>query len=123
MLAVINVELFLIFSLHYHHPIRPPPIPITFTIITVKTLEANQAAEDVDTAKDETKKTQLDDIEEDEGIDDDDDEEKALVENEPEQNNDDDNTLDTTTNTNTTENTTTTIINDSDPASQWKDER
>jgi hypothetical protein len=63
-------------------------------------------------------------MEEDEGIDNDDDEEKALVETEPEPNVDDDNTLDTTTNTNTTtDNTTTTIINDSDPAYQWKEER
>lgn len=75
---------------------------------------------------DENPKIQVDEIEEDEGIDDDDDEEKALVENETEQNIDDtlSNTLDTTTNTNTTENTTTTIVNDSDPGSErWKDER
>ena len=100
----------------------PLTCKINITLITVKTLEVNQAAQDAaNAAKDENLKTLLDDIEEDEGILDDDDEEKALVEQE--QNNDDDNTLDTTTNTNTTENTTTTIINDSDPANQWKDER
>lgn len=89
-----------------------------------KTIEMNQAAQDAaNETADESKKVLAEDLEEDEGIDDDDDEEKALVENEPSQNNDDDNTLDTTTNTNTTENTTTTIINDSDPANQWKDER
>lgn len=105
-----------------------PPSPRTkiyLTSITIKTLEVNQATGDVaNDANEENKKTLVEDIEEDEGIDNDDDEEKALVENEPEQNNDDDNTLDTTTNTNTTtENTTTTIINDSDPAFQWKEER
>jgi hypothetical protein len=107
-------------------PHKPSPrIKIYLTSITIKTLEVNQATGEVaNDANDENKKTLVEDIEEDEGIDNDDDEEKALVENEPEQNNDDDNTLDTTTNTNTTtENTTTTIINDSDPAFQWKEER
>lgn len=100
----------------------PLAIKINFTLLTMKTLELNHAVEDAaNDAKDENKKILVDDIEEDEGILDDDDEEKALVE--PEQCNDDDNTLDTTTNTNTTENTTTTIVNDSDPAIQWKDER
>lgn len=84
---------------------------------------AAQDASDVTNATDENaKKEEINDIEEDEGIDEFDDEEKALVENEP--GNDDDTTVDTTTNTNTTDNTTTTIINDSDPLGcQWKEER
>jgi hypothetical protein len=88
-------------------------------------LEVNNSAQEIENEGiEESPKIQVEEIEEDEGIDDDDDEEKALVENEIEQTLDDDNTLDTTTNTNTTENTTTTIVNDSDPGSErWKEER
>lgn len=83
-------------------------------------------SDDINNATRKEEKKDLNEIEEDEGIEEFDDEEKALVENEPA--NDDDITIETITVTNTTnntENTTTTIVHDvSDgEANQWKEER